>query len=98
MPKRTKRSTKHKTNDRVTWTPLKLGVNSGASEGVSSSCSTSGTHLFNLVANPVISHENSVVFTMILVKKNAELAINNNHSLIPSNVGCTDRYTVKGKT
>jgi hypothetical protein len=44
----------------------------------------SGTHLFNLVANPVISHENSVVFTMILVKKNAELAINNNHSLIPN--------------
>jgi hypothetical protein len=47
------RSTKHthKTNDRVTRTPQKLGVYSGR---VSSSCPTSGTRRVNQVTNLVI--------------------------------------------
>jgi hypothetical protein len=47
----------HKTKDRVTQTPLKSGVKSGASERVISSYSTSGTSRVNLVTNPMISHE-----------------------------------------
>jgi hypothetical protein len=49
LRKNTHKSTKdtYKTKDRVTRT----------SSGVSSSCSTSGTHRINLVTNPVISHE-----------------------------------------
>jgi hypothetical protein len=59
--------TTHKTTDRVTRTPLKTGGELRCSERVSSSCSTSGTRLVNLVANPVISHEwgkNREVFTI----------------------------------
>jgi hypothetical protein len=47
----------HKTEDRVTRTPLKTGGELRCSRRVSSSCSTSGTHCVNLVTNPVISHE-----------------------------------------
>jgi hypothetical protein len=39
----------HKTQDRVTGTPLKTGCELRYSERVSSSCSTSGTHRVNLV-------------------------------------------------
>ena len=50
------RSTKHtyKAKDRVTRTPLKIGGELRFSGRVSSSCSTSGTRLVNLVTNPVI--------------------------------------------
>jgi hypothetical protein len=53
------RSTKHthKTNDRVSRTPLKTGGELRWSGRVSSSCSTSGTCRINLVTNPVISRE-----------------------------------------
>ena len=53
------RSTKHthKTEDRVTRTPLKTGGELRCSGRVSSSFSTSGTRHVNLVTNPVISHE-----------------------------------------
>jgi hypothetical protein len=53
------RSTKHthKTKDRVIQTPLKTGGELRWSGKVSSSCSTSGTRRFNLVTNPVTSHE-----------------------------------------
>ena len=53
------RSTKHtyKATDRVTWTPLKTGVELRCSGRVSSSCSTGGTRRVNLVTNPVISRE-----------------------------------------
>jgi hypothetical protein len=49
------RSTKHthKTKDRVTRTPLKIGGELRCSWRVSSSCSTSGTRRVNLVTNPV---------------------------------------------
>jgi hypothetical protein len=52
------RSTKHthKTKDRVTRTPLKLGWTQ-VLWTVSSSCSTSGTSRFNLVKKLVISHK-----------------------------------------
>ena len=51
------RSTKqtHKTNDRVTRTPLKTGDELMCSAGVNSSCSISGTCRVNL--DTVISHE-----------------------------------------
>ena len=51
------RSTKHthKTQDRVTRTPLKAGVELRCSGRVSSSCFTSGNRRVNLVTNPVIS-------------------------------------------
>jgi hypothetical protein len=53
------RSTKHtdKTKDRVTRTPLKTESELSISERVSSSCFTRGTRRFNLVTNPVTSHE-----------------------------------------
>jgi len=53
------RFTKHtyKTKDRVTRTPLKSGGELRCSGRVSSSCSTSDTRHFNLVTNPMISHE-----------------------------------------
>jgi len=53
------RSTKrvHKTEDRVTRTPLKTGCELSCSRRVSSSCSTSDTRRVNLVTNPVISHD-----------------------------------------
>jgi len=53
------RSTKHtyKTKDRVTRTPIKTGGELRCSGRVGSSCSTSGTHSFNLVTNPVKIHE-----------------------------------------
>ena len=47
----------HNTKDRVTRTPLKTGGKRRCSRRVSSSCSTSDTCRFNLVTNPVISHE-----------------------------------------
>ena len=52
------RSTKHthKTIDRITRTPLKIGGEPRCCGGVSSSCSTSGTRRVNLVTNPVISN------------------------------------------
>ena len=57
--KNKQRSTKHthKTNDRVTRTPLNTGGELGCSRRVSSSCSTSDTRRVDLVTNPVISHE-----------------------------------------
>jgi len=53
------RSTKHthKTKDRVTRTPLKIGGELRCSGRVSNSCSTSDTRRVNLVTNPMISHE-----------------------------------------
>jgi hypothetical protein len=53
------RSTKHthKTKVRVTRTPLKIGSKLMCSRRVIRSCSTSGTRCFNLVTNPVISHQ-----------------------------------------
>jgi hypothetical protein len=53
------RSTKHthKTKDRVTRTPLKIRGELRFSGRVDSSFSTCGTSGFNLVTNPVISHE-----------------------------------------
>jgi hypothetical protein len=53
------RSTKHayKSKDRVTRTPLKTGGELWCSGRISSSFSTSGTRLVNLVTNPVISRE-----------------------------------------
>ena len=51
--KRTKgRSTKHKTNDRVTRTPLKAEGELMCYRRVSSSSSTSGTRRINLVTKP----------------------------------------------
>ena len=47
----------YKTNDWVTRTPLKTGVELSISGRVSNSCSTSDTHRVNLVTNPVKSHE-----------------------------------------
>ena len=46
----------HKTKDRVTRTPLKIGGELKCSGRVGSSCSTSGTRV-NLVTNSVIGHE-----------------------------------------
>jgi hypothetical protein len=43
---------KNKTKDRVTRTLLKTWVNSGAPEGLSSSCSTSHTRRVNIATNP----------------------------------------------
>ena len=59
MMAKIQRSTKytHTTKDRVTQTPLKTGGELVCSRGVSSSCSTSGTHRVNLITNSVISHE-----------------------------------------
>ena len=59
LQKERKRSTKHthKTEDRVTRTPLKTGGELKCSGRVNSSCSTSDTCRINLVTNPVISHE-----------------------------------------
>ena len=53
------RSTKHahKTKDRVTRTPLKIGSKLRCSGRVSIFCSTSGTRRVNLVTNPVTSHK-----------------------------------------
>ena len=53
------RSTRHthKTKDQVTRTPLKTWSELRCSVRVSSSCSTNGTRLVNLVTNPVICHE-----------------------------------------
>jgi len=53
------RSTKHtyKTKDRLTRTPLKTGGELKYFGRVSSSCSTIGTHLVNLVTNTVIGCE-----------------------------------------
>jgi hypothetical protein len=52
------RSTKHthKTKDRVTRFPLKIGGELRYSGRVSSSCSTSGTRRVNLVTTPEINH------------------------------------------
>ena len=47
----------HNTNDRVTRTPLKTGIEVVCSGRVSSSCFTSDTRHVNLVTKPVISHE-----------------------------------------
>jgi hypothetical protein len=47
----------HTSKDRVTRNSLKIGDELRCSEMVSSFCSTSGTRLGTLVANPVISHE-----------------------------------------
>jgi len=47
----------HKTKDRVTRTPLKVGGELRCSGRVSSSCSTSDTCRVNLITNLVISHE-----------------------------------------
>ena len=53
------RSTKHshKTKDRVTRTPLKIGGELRCSGRENSSCSTSGIHRVNQVTNPMISNE-----------------------------------------
>jgi hypothetical protein len=53
------RSTKHtyKTNDRVTRTPLKTGVELRCSGRVGNYCSTSDTRRVNLVTNPVMNDE-----------------------------------------
>ena len=48
---------KHKTNDRVTRTPLKTRGELRCSGNVSNCCSISGTRSVNIVTNPVISHE-----------------------------------------
>jgi len=45
------------TKVRATWTSLKTGSELGCSEGVGSSCSTSGTRRITLATNTVISHE-----------------------------------------
>jgi hypothetical protein len=50
-------STTHKTEDRVTQAPLKLGDEIMCSCRVSSSCSTSGTRRVNLVTTLVICYE-----------------------------------------
>ena len=47
----------HKTKDRVTRTPLKIGDEIKTSGMESSSCSTSGAGRVTLVTNLVISHE-----------------------------------------
>ena len=59
MTKNKQRSTKHthKTEDRVTRTPLKTAGELRCYGRVSSSCSISGTPRVNLVTNPVTSHE-----------------------------------------
>ena len=56
---KTKRSTAHihKTNDRVTRTPLKTGGEIRCSGKVNSTCSTNGILRDHLVTNPVISRE-----------------------------------------
>ena len=56
---KTKRSTAHthKTNDRVTRTPLKTGGELRCSGKVNSTCSTNGTLRDHLVTNPVIGRE-----------------------------------------
>jgi hypothetical protein len=51
------RSTKHKTKDQVTRTPLKYGGELSCSGRVSSSCFTSGARRVNIVSNLVISYE-----------------------------------------
>jgi hypothetical protein len=53
------RSTKHthKTKDRVTPTPLRIGCELRSSGRVSSSNSTSGIHRVYLVTDQMISHE-----------------------------------------
>ena len=53
------RTTKHtyETKDRVTRNPLKTTDERRCSGRASSSCSTSNIRRFNLVTNPVISHE-----------------------------------------
>ena len=59
VEKEKQRSTKHtyKTKYRVTWTPLKTREELRYTGRVSSSCFTIDSRRFNLVANPVISHE-----------------------------------------
>jgi hypothetical protein len=47
----------HKTNDRLTPTPLKTGDELRCFGRVGSSCSISGTRRVNLVTNSVISHK-----------------------------------------
>ena len=51
----------HKTKDRVTWSPLKIGGEHRCSGRVSRSCSTSDTCRVTLVTTPVISHERGKV-------------------------------------
>ena len=51
------RNKTHKTKDRVTRIPLKVGGELGCSGRVFSFCSTSDIRLVNLVINPVISRE-----------------------------------------
>ena len=53
------RSTKHtyKTKDRVTRTPLKPGVNSGAPEGYAAPAPCVAFVSITLVAHPMLSHE-----------------------------------------
>jgi len=61
-----KLSTKHKTKDRVTRTPLKTGDKLRCSGRVDSSCSTNDIRRVNLVTTPVTSHERGMdrdVFT-----------------------------------
>jgi len=47
----------HKTNDRVTRTPLKTGDELRCPGSVNSSCSTSGSRRVNIDTNPMINHE-----------------------------------------
>ena len=63
--KRKQLSTKHthRTKDRVTATPLKTGVNSGALEGWTVTSSLSGTSRVKLVTTPVISHGHKLYIT-----------------------------------
>jgi len=67
LQKDKQRSTKHthKTKDGVTRTPLKTGGELRCSGRVSSSCSTSDTRRFNLVTDPMISHERGKVFVVL---------------------------------
>jgi hypothetical protein len=51
----------HKTKDRVTRTPLKIGDELRCSGWVGSSCSTSDIRRVNLVTNPVINHERGML-------------------------------------
>ena len=62
----------HKTKDRVTRTPLKIGVELKWSRRTSSSCSTSGTCRVNLVTSPLYNvqyiYYEKKVFSPIKVK------------------------------
>ena len=51
----------HKTKDRVTRTPLKIGDELRCSGWVGSSCSTSDIRRVNLVTTPVINHERGML-------------------------------------